>query len=145
ERHTPAFLGHGTDLARQPVVTVHEVVPARGVRRFFAQHLEGELAELTRQSCLVQVFERTSHDVLNKHSWREFDDGGLIASRGPGEDVHLNSALGEQLGHFDDVHVQTAGVTGARLFERRCVDAYGRDSLRVATRHWHTPPRWTNP
>ena len=39
-------------------MAVYEVVPARSVRCFLAQHLEGELAELTGQVRLVQIFER---------------------------------------------------------------------------------------
>jgi hypothetical protein len=83
--------------------------------------------------------------VLDQHAGRELDDWRLVSGDGPGEDVDLDASLGQELGDFHDIDVETTGIAGARLFERRCVDADGRDSPRVATRHWHTPPRGRNP
>ncbi len=74
---------------------MHQVVPAGGVSGLFAQHLEGEFTKLAGQRRLVQVLERAGHDVLDEHAGREFDDGRLVAGSGPGEYVHLYSALGE--------------------------------------------------
>ena len=52
ERDTPALLGQPSDLAGQPVVGVHQVVPARLVACLGAQHRGGERAQLGREVLL---------------------------------------------------------------------------------------------
>jgi hypothetical protein len=53
ERDAPPLLGGGAYLAGEPVVGVHQVVPARLGSRLGAQHLQGELAHLGGQVLLV--------------------------------------------------------------------------------------------
>ena len=101
EGNPPAFLGNGADLAGQPVVAVHKVVPARRVRGLGAQHLKGELAQLAGQVGLVQVLERAG---------RQGDRAG--------EDLHFNATLGKAAGDLDNVDIQAARVACSRLLER---------------------------
>ena len=49
ERDSPPLLGDGADLARQPVMPVHEVIPAGRMRSLGPEQLEGELAQLARK------------------------------------------------------------------------------------------------
>src|SRR5262245_38936048 len=93
------------------------------------------MAELARQIRLVEFLERASLNVPDQHPGSEFNDGRLVAGDGTSEDVYFDAAGSEELGHFDDVNVETACITCSWLLKRRRVNGDGRDSLRVATRH----------
>jgi hypothetical protein len=96
-------------------MAVHEVVPAGRVRRFLAEHLERELAELAGEVGLVEIFERPGHDVPDQHPGFDLDDRWQVARRRAGEYVDLDAARREALGDFDDVDVHAAGVAGSWL------------------------------
>ncbi len=136
----PALPGHQPDLAGEPVVRVHEVVPAGVVRGLGAQHLERELAELRGQVGLVQLLERAGRHVPDQHAGNQLSDGWRIRRDGPGEDLDLHPAAGQAFRDLHHVHVQAPGVTGAWLFERRGMDTDGRDPPGEASRHGHAPP-----
>ena len=52
---------------------------------------------------------------------------GVSRTDRAGEDLHLDAAAGQLLGHLDHVDVEPARVAGARLVERGGVQANGRD------------------
>ncbi len=140
ERNPPAFLGHRPHLAGQPVVRVHQVVPARRVGRLGAQHLQGELAQLGGQVGLVEFLERPGDHVPDQHAGSQLGDRRRVPADRAGEHLDLDAAGGQALGHLDDVHVQAAGIAGSWLVKRRRVDADGRDPPGEASRHGHAPP-----
>ena len=123
QRHAPALLGGRADLARQPVVRVHEVVLARLGGRLGPQHLEGELADLAGQVGLVQLLEGAGHDAAHEHPGNELGQRRGVPADRPGEDLDLGAPLREPLGDLDYVDVQSARVAGARLVERGRMDA----------------------
>ena len=132
------------DLAGEPVMRVHQVVPAGGVGGLRAQHLERELAQLGGQVGLVQLLERAGRDVPDQHAGHQLGDGRRIAGHRPGEDLDLHAAAGQPLGDLDHVDIQAPGVAGAWLFKRRGMDTDGRDPPGEASRHGHAPPALIN-
>jgi hypothetical protein len=135
ERDAPPLLGDSADLAGQPVVAVHEIVPAGRVRSLGPQQLEGELTELAGKIRFVEIFERPGGQMTDEDAGRELGDLRLVAGYRPGEYVNLDTPLGEALGDLNDVDIKTACVAGPWLLERRCVNADGRDAPWVASRH----------
>ena len=129
EGDPPPLRRDGRDLAGQPVVRVQQVVPAGREGGLGAQHPEGERADLAGQRVLVQFLERASHHVADQHARHQLHGGRRVAADGAGEDLHLDAAAGQLLGHLDHVDVEAARVTGARLVERGGVQADGRDPL----------------
>src|SRR6185437_4182368 len=99
------------DLAGQPVVRVHQVVPARVGLRLGAQHLEGELADLGGQVGLVELLERAGDDAADQDTGSDLGQRRGVPADSPGEDVDFDAAGREPFGHLDDVYVQTACVT----------------------------------
>ena len=121
-------------------MAVHQVVPARGIGGLGAQHPQGELAELGGQVGLVQLLERARLHMPDEYPGHQFAHRGGVAGDRPGEDLHLYAAGGHALGDLDDVDVEAARVAGARLFQRRGMDADGRDPPWYPSRHRHPPP-----
>ena len=134
ERDAPALLGGRADLAGQPVVRVHQVIPAGLRRGLGAQHLKRELAYLRGQVVLVELLERARRHAADQHAGGELGQRRRVPADRAGEDLHLGAARGEPLGHLDDVNVQAAGVASARLVERGRVDAERGDPSRKAVR-----------
>jgi len=118
QRHPPALLGHRAHLARQPVVGVHEVVPAGGVGRLDAQRLEREVADLSRDVGLVELLERARRHVPDQYARGQLGDRRGVTGDGTGEDLDLGAAGGQPLRHLDHVDVQASGVAGSWLVER---------------------------
>jgi hypothetical protein len=83
--------------------------------------------------------------VAYQYARRQLGDLRLIAGHSPGEDVDLDTSLGESLRDLDHVNVETARVAGPRLFKRRRMNADGRDAPWIASRHVPSPPELTNP
>lgn len=117
ERDAPPLLHRPAGLAGQPVVRVEQVVVAGLVARLGAQDAGREAAQVPGQLGLVQLLERPGDDVADEDAGGELDDGRQGPRRGAGEDVDLDAALGEPLGHLDDVDVHAARVAGPRLVE----------------------------
>ena len=154
EWHPPPLAGQPADLAGEPVVGVDEVVPARLVADLGAHDAGGEGTQLRGQVFLGEAFERTRGDVSDVYAGRQCYEGWLVAGRGPGEDLHLDIALGQPARRLDHVDVHSARVSAAGRVERRGVDAEHRHSAqRVARRvhpafpsrdavaaEWSTPP-----
>ena len=148
QRHPPALRGHRPDLAGQPVVRVHQVVPAGREVGLGAQHAERERADLPGQRVLVEFLERPGHQVPDQHPGCELQHGRGVPADRAGEDLHLDAAPGQLPGHLDHVDVEPAGVAGARLVERGGVHADRRDPpggapVKGATQlrlHVHTQP-----
>src|ERR1700759_4631356 len=61
--------------------------------------------------------------------------GGGIPGHGPGEDLDLGAAGGHPLRHLDHVNVESTGIAGSGLVERRRMNADRRDPPRDASRH----------
>jgi hypothetical protein len=137
ERHPPPLGGQPADLPGQPVVGVHDVVPAGLVRGLDPQDAGGQGAQLGRQVLLGQPLERTGGDVAHGDARRELDDGRQVAAGGAGEDLHLDAEGGQPLAGLDDVDVHATGVAGARLLERRGVHGQHRHAPRVHGRQGH--------
>ena len=76
--------GQPADLAGQPVVRVHQVVPAGLVGGLGPQHLGGERAQLGRQVVLGQPLERAGDDVPDQHAGLSSTTGGSVAATWPG-------------------------------------------------------------
>ena len=123
QRNPPALRGHRPHLTGQPVVRVHQVVPAGREVGLGAQHAEGERADLAGQRVLVEFLERPGHHVPDQYPGRELDDRRGVPADRAGEDLHLDAAPGQLPGHLDHVDVEPARVAGARLFERGGVQA----------------------
>ena len=75
ERDVPAVGHEPADLARQPVVGVHDVVPAGVLRRLGPHHAGRERAQLARQVVLPEPGQRPGHHVAHRHPGRELDVG----------------------------------------------------------------------
>ncbi len=127
ERNAPAFRRHGRDLAGQPVVRVQQVIAAGREVGLGPQHPEGERADLAGQGVLVEFLERAGHHVADEHAGYQLHRGRRFRADRAGEDLDLDAAAGQLLGHLDHVDVEAARVAGARLVERRGVHADGRD------------------
>jgi hypothetical protein len=97
---------------------VHEVVPARRVRRLDAEHLEGEVAYLGGDVRLVELFERPRGHVPDEDAGSQFGDRRGIPGDRSRKDLHLGTSLRQALGDLNDVDVEPSGVAGARLIER---------------------------
>ena len=123
---------------------MHQVVPARRMRRLGAQQLKGELAELTGKIRFIQILERACGEVPYQYAGSQLGDLRLVAGYGPGEDVDLDAPLGQALGHLDDVHVEAACIASTWLLKRRRVNADGRDPPWIASRQGPSPPEQTN-
>jgi hypothetical protein len=83
--------------------------------------------------------------VTYEDARRQLGHLGLVAGDRPGKYVDLHAPLSEPPGDLDDVDIESSGVAGPRLLERRCVNADGRDAPWVASRHRPSPPEETNP
>ena len=118
ERDVPPLGGKPADLAGEPVVRVHEVIPALGPHRLGAQDARGDRAELAGEVFLREALIRTRHDVAHGDSGIDLDRGRLIAGGRAGEDVDLDAVVGESSRKLGDVDVHAARVTGAGLVER---------------------------
>ncbi len=127
ERHAPSLFRQPPDLARQPVVRMHEVVPAGVARRLGAQHRGRERTQLRRQIGFRQWLEWAGDDVAHGEARRDVLDRGDVARRGPGEDVDLDTLRGQPPRQLHDVDVHAAGVADAWLLDRRRVQAQHRD------------------
>ena len=97
---------------------MHQVIPAGVGLRLGAQHLKGELADLGGQVGLVKLLERAGDDAADQDTGGDLGQRRGVPADRPGEDVDFDAAGREPFGHLDDVHVQAARVTGARLVER---------------------------
>jgi hypothetical protein len=104
-------------------VRVHQVVLARFGGRLGPQHLVGELAHLGGQVGLVHLLEWARHHATDQHPGDELRQRRRVPADGPGEYLHLGTEGREPLGHLDNVNVEAAGVTSARLVERGRMDA----------------------
>ena len=120
-RHPPAILGQVADLPGEPVVRVHDVVVPGIAARLGPHHPGGERAQLAGKFFLVQPLEGARDDVPDQHTRHHLGHRRLIGGGGPGEDLHLDPAGGQPAGGLVDVDVHPAGVTGARLGQRRGV------------------------
>lgn len=138
QRHTPAVRGQPADLARQPVVGVDEVVVPAGVRRLGTEHARREAAELSGQIGLVQTLERSGRHLAHQDAGCGVDLRGIAGRGGPGEDLDLDPATGEAKRGLPHVHIHSAGVTGARLRQRRGMHRDHRDSTGQHGRHGST-------
>ena len=118
QRHRPAVPGQPADLAGQPVVRVHDVVVARFVGRFGAQHAGRERAQLGGQVVFVQALERPRHHVAHQHTGRHAHDRRIGGRRRPGEDLHLDAPARQVQRALQHVDVHAAGVADARLGQR---------------------------
>ena len=114
QRDAPALLGQPADLAREPVVAVHEVVVAGLAAGLRAQDAAGQRAQLGGQVLLGQALERPGHDVPDEDAGSQLDGRRQVAARGAGEDLDLGAERGEPAGQLDDVDVHAARVAGAR-------------------------------
>ncbi len=121
ERHRPSIPRQPADLARQPVMRMHDVVVPGLVRGLGAQHARGERAQLGGQVVLVQALERPGHDVADQHAGRDLHDGLIGRRRRAGEDLHLDAAAGHLQRALQHVDVHPAGVAGTGLGQRRRV------------------------
>ncbi len=117
QRHVPAVGGQPADLAGEPVVGVHEVVPAGLHARLGAHDTRREGAQLAGKVVLRQSLERPGSDVPHQHPRRELDARRLVARGGPGEDLDLGAPLGHPACRLDDVHVHPPGIPRAGLLE----------------------------
>ncbi len=147
ERDAPPVADQGADLAGEPVVGVHDVVPALVVAGLGPQHLAGEHAELAGELALGEALERSGVHVVDRDAGERLDARREGRRRRARVDLDGDVPGGQPLGELDDVHVHAARVTGARLVERRGVHADHRDppvaracrSLVVLVRaHGHT-------
>jgi hypothetical protein len=118
QRHSPALGGQPADLPGEPVVGVHDVVPAGLVRGFGAEHPGGQRAQLRGQVLLGQALERPSRDVPDGDARGQLHDGRQLAAGGAGEDLHLDTQGGEPLAGLDDVDVHASRVARTGLLER---------------------------
>src|SRR6202000_1305540 len=101
------------DLAGQPVVGVHEVVPAGRVGGLDALDLEREVADLGGDVRLVQLLERAGRHVPDQHSGGQLGDRRGVPGNRAGEDLHLGATGGQSLRHLDHVDVETPGIAGS--------------------------------
>ncbi|OIQ70066.1 hypothetical protein GALL_483250 [mine drainage metagenome] len=150
ERHVPPIGRQPPDLTGEPVVRVHDVVPARRPRGLRPQHPCGHRAQLSREIALVEPLERSCRHVVDQDRRHhadvdlvaEQDRAGLLAAedapvrvragqdhglgecrRGrPREDLHARTTPGERVRQPRDVDVHPAGIADARLVQRRGVD-----------------------
>ena len=128
-RRPPDLLRAAPDPARKPIVAVHDVVGSVAVRlgtgvgaRMRDDAVE-ELRKVPRQFLLGDRLGRTGlhADELRRrpdglHVWRR----GIVAPR---VDVGGDALLRQPLRDLGDVDVHASGVAGARLIERRGVQA----------------------
>jgi hypothetical protein len=85
------------DLPGQPVVGVHDVVPARLVRGLGPQHAGGQRAQLGRQVLLGEPLEGAGGDVPDGDAGGELDDRREVAGGGPGEDLDRDAEAASRL------------------------------------------------
>ena len=123
QRDAPPVPHQGTDLAGEPVVRVHDVVPALVVAGLGTEHLTGEGTQLTGQLRLGQTLERAGVHVVHGDTGEGLDRGRQQGGRGTGVDLDGEVAGGAPPGQLDDVDVHPAGVTGAGLVQGRGVHA----------------------
>ena len=147
QRHAPPVADQGADLAGEPVVRVHDVVPALVVAGLGPQHLAGEHAQLAGELALGEALERAGVHVVDGDAGERLDGRRQRRRGGARVDLDGDVAGGEPLGELDDVDVHAARVAGAGLVQRRRVHADHRDpavaraggGLVVAVRtHGHT-------
>ncbi len=119
----PAFGGEPADVAGEPVVGVDQVVVAGPVPRPGPHHAVGEGAQLRGEVLFGEPLVGAGVHVPHQHAGRQLDGGREHGGGGPGEHLDLDADGGELPGQFDDVDVHPAGVTGARLVQRRGVHA----------------------
>ncbi len=131
QRHRPAVAGQPPDLTGEPVVRVHDVVVPGLVGGFGPQHAGRERAQLRRQVVFVQPLERAGHHVAHQHPGRHPRDGRIGGRRGPGEDLHLDTAAGQMQRALQHVDVHPAGIAHAGLRKRRRVHCQHRDATRI--------------
>jgi hypothetical protein len=135
QRHTPPLTGDGADLARQPVVRVHQVEVPRFALNLCAQDIAYEGAQLRGKVVLLQALERSSGDMVHADPRLGVGDRFLVAGGRAGEYLHLDAPRGELSRKLEHVHVHTARVAVSRLIERGCVCRQHRDALE----HEHPP------
>ena len=97
---------------------MHEVEVARLALDLGTQHIAYERAELGREVVLLQAFEGAGRDVVDRDARLRVDDGLLVARGGSGEDLDLDASGSQLARELEDVHVHSARVTVAGLFER---------------------------
>jgi hypothetical protein len=145
ERHVPALGGQPGHLAGEPVVGVHEVVPAGRPGRLQPHQAGREGAQLGRQVLLGQPLEGASRHVPDRHARRQLDGGRQVRAGRPGDHVDLHAQRGQAAGQLDDVHVHAAGVAGAWLVQGGGVHGDHRETSGQAAaaphhRHRHAAP-----
>ena len=135
QRHLPALGGQPADLAGEPVVGVHQVVPAERAPGLGAHHAGGEGAELARQVVLAQPLVRAGGHVPHRSRPAPARPPGgrsLLVAR-----VKISTATpraASRRRRLDDVDVEAARVAGAGLLQRRGVHAEHRHPPRQAAR-----------
>ena len=97
---------------------VHEVEVSGVVLGLHTKDAGRERAEQRWQVFLRHRLERPSRDVPHEDTGCELDGGGQRAGGGPGEDLDLDTEVGQAAGGLDDVDVHAAGVAGSGLVER---------------------------
>src|SRR5664280_3678530 len=123
QRHPPTVSRQPAHLPGEPVVGVHEVIPALGSGRLRAHDPLGERAQLTREVSLAQALEWPCDDVAYVDPGRYLGLERQTAVGHPGEDLNLYATHRQPFGDLDDVHVQTTRIACSWLLERRGVDA----------------------
>ena len=101
QRHAPPVADERADLAGQPVVGVHDVVPALVVARLGPQHLAREHAQLPRQLGLGQALEGTRVDVVHRDAGERLDGRRQLGGGRAGVDLDGQVAGGQPLGELD--------------------------------------------
>jgi hypothetical protein len=101
------------------------------------QHVAHEAAHLRREVVLLQALERAGRDVPHEDPRLGLVDRGLVSRRGASEDLDLDATGRELARELEHVDVHAAGVSRARLLQRRRVRREHRDALE----HPPTSPR----
>ena len=124
QRHVPSLGGEPSDLAGEPVVRVDEIEPSGGASCLCAKQAGAEGAHLRGQVFLRQFLERTRAQMGDANAGLDLDCVRQRRCLGSGEDLHVDTRGSEAARRLEDVDVESARVTGARLVEGRGVQGH---------------------